>query len=63
MEEQIINSYTWKIFINTGYIPNKYLIMISNQIKKGIQLTAKQEAVRREYSSTIEQMLQNTYGT
>ncbi len=63
MEEQIINSYTWKIFINTGYIDNKYLILIAHQIKKGIQLTAKQEAVRREYSAAIEQMLQNTYGT
>ena len=63
MEEQIINSYTWKIFINTGYIDNKYLILIAHQIKKGIQLTAKQEAVRREYSAAIEQILQNTYGT
>lgn len=61
--EQIINSYAWKIFINTGYIDNKYLILIAHQIKKGIQLTAKQEAVRREYSAAIEQMLQNTYGT
>ena len=61
--ERIINSYSWNIFINTGYIDNKYLILIAHQIKKGIQLTAKQEAVRREYSAAIEQMLQNTYGT
>jgi hypothetical protein len=61
MAEQIINSYSWNIFINTGYIDNKYLIMITLQIKKGIPLTNKEEAVRREYSQQIEQMLLNTY--
>jgi hypothetical protein len=59
--EQIINSYSWNIFINTGYIDNKYLIMIAHQMKKGIPLTSKEEAVRREYSEQIEQMLLNTY--
>lgn len=61
MQEEIINSYAWKIFINTGYIDNKYLIMITQQIKKGIALTSKEESIRREYSQTIEQMLLNTY--
>lgn len=61
MQEQIINSYAWNIFINTGYIDNKYLIMIANEIKKGITLTSKEESIRREYSQTIEQMLLNTY--
>jgi len=59
--ERIINSYSWNIFINTVYIYNKYLIMIALQIKKGIPLTNKEEAVRREYSQQIEQMLLNTY--
>lgn len=63
MQEQIINSYAWKIFINTGYIDNKYLIMISNKMKKCVPLTVREESVRREYSSTIEQMLSSTYGT
>lgn len=62
MEEQIINSYSWKIFINTGYIDYKYLIMISIKIKKCIPLTVREESVRREYSSTIEEMLSSTYG-
>jgi hypothetical protein len=61
MAEGKINSYSWNIFINTGYIDNKYLIMIALQIKKGIPLTNKEEAVRREYSQQIEQMLLNTY--
>lgn len=61
MEEQIINSYCWKIFINTGYIDNKYLIMIANNIRKGITLSEKEEAVRREYSEKIEHILLNTY--
>ena len=59
--ERIINSYSWNIFINTGYIDNKYLMMISNQIKKGIPLTKKEEAIRREYSEQIEKMLLNKY--
>ena len=59
--EQIINSYCWNIFINTGYIDNKYLIMIANKMKKGIPLTKKEEAIRREYSEQIEQMLLNKY--
>ena len=50
--ERIINSYSWNIFINTGYIDNKYLILIAHQIKKGIQLTTKEEAVRRGIFST-----------
>jgi hypothetical protein len=61
MQEQIINSYAWNIFINTGYIDNKYLMMIANQIKKGIPLTKKEEAIRREYSEQIEKMLLNKY--
>jgi hypothetical protein len=61
MQEQIINSYAWNIFINTGYIDNKYLIMITHKIKNGIPLTSKEEAVRREYSEQIEKMLLNTY--
>ena len=61
MQEQIINSYAWNIFINTGYIDNKYLMMITNQIKKGIPLTKKEEAIRREYSEQIEKMLLNKY--
>ena len=59
--EQIINSYCWNIFINTGYIDNKYLIMIANKMKKGILLTKKEEAIRREYSEQIEQMLLDKY--
>ena len=59
--ERIINSYSWNIFINTGYIDNKYLMMIANQIKKGIPLTKKEEAIRREYSEQIEKMLLNKY--
>lgn len=59
--ESIINSYSWNVFIKTGYIDKKYLVMISNQIKIGISLTSKEEAVRREYSEQIEQILLNTY--
>jgi hypothetical protein len=61
MAEQIINSYSWNIFINTGYIDKKYLVMISDKIRRGMILTEREESVRREYASTIEHILLNTY--
>jgi hypothetical protein len=57
MEEKIINSYCWSIFINTGWIDKKYLIWIANKIKAFEKLTPKEEAIRQEHSEIIEQML------